>query len=196
MNANHDQPSRNNALVIYRPLVEKVLAALGALVTHQLAYTLAPLSGSAPVAPSDHGHLSLQWAIVTPLAVAGVAALIVWQLKSLGFRSVVPARKLGALIVGFFLVQEMIEGLAAGHTAGGVLTNPAVVAGVIIGPLIAWLLSRVLAGVTDLAVRLLSPDAAPEPAVRQANGPQGTALASMLVRSASRPRAPPSLLRF
>ncbi len=189
-------PSRNSALVIYRPLVEKILAALGALVTHQLAYPLASLAGLDAVAPSDHGHLSLQWAVVTPLAVAGVAVLIVWQLRSLGFRSFVSARTLGALIVGFFVVQEMIEGLTAGHTPTTVLTHPAIVIGVMIGPLIAWLLSKLLTGVTELAARLLSPDRIPEPAPGQLPRHRGLRFTSTPGGSPSRPRAPPFQLRF
>ncbi len=66
--------TQNDALLVYRPLVEKVVAALGALFTHQLAYPIASLLGLDAVSASDHGHLSMQWAIVTPAAVAGTCA--------------------------------------------------------------------------------------------------------------------------
>ncbi|MGI9594641.1 MAG: hypothetical protein ACR2QK_00695 [Acidimicrobiales bacterium] len=190
------QPRGQSALVIYRPLVEKVVAALGALVTHQLAYLAASVAGLSNAVSADHGHLSLQWAIVAPLAVGGAAALIVWQLRSLGFRSVIPARQLGALVVGFFIVQELIEGLAGGHSIAELMTHPAIAIGVAIGPVIGWLLSRVLAGVTELAARLLARPDFQAPAVRTKLTPIPIPYRSNGTASPSRPRAPPSPLRI
>lgn len=195
MKADRAQSQATSALVLYRPLVEKVVAALGALVTHQLAYLVASLIGLNFVAPSDHGHLSLQWAIVAPVAVGSTAAFIVWQLKSLGFRSVLPVRQLSALVVGFFLIQETIEGLAGGYSVADLASHPAIAAGVLIGPLVAWVMSRALAGVTEIAARLL---ARPLPVIsveRIQLIPVPVRYSSSLVTSPSRPRAPPSSLR-
>lgn len=195
MTADRAQSQATSALVLYRPLVEKVVAALGALVTHQLAYLVASLIGLNFVTPSDHGHLSLQWAIVAPVAVGSTAAFIVWQLKSLGFRSVLPVRQLSALVVGFFLIQETIEGLAGGYSVADLATHPAIAAGVLIGPLVAWVMSRALAGVTEFAARLL---ARPLPVIsveRLQLIPVPVRYSSSLVASPSRPRAPPSSLR-
>ncbi len=184
-----------SALVIYRPLVEKTVAALGALVTHQLAYLAASIVGLNAAAPSDHGHLSLQWAVVAPLAVGGAVAFIVWQLKSLGFRSVIPARQLAALVVGFFLVQETIEGLTGGLGLTELLAHPAIAAGVMIGPIVAWVIARVLAGVTELAARLLARPPLPILDSSAPLVPVRISWGSELVTTASRPRAPPSALR-
>lgn len=189
------QPPATSALVIYRPLVEKVVAALGALVTHQVAYLLAAAAdpGSGPL--TDHGHLSLQWAIVTPLAVGAAAGFVVWQLKSLGFRSHLSAGHLGSMVVAFFLVQESLEGLAAGVSIGRLLQHPAIAIGVLMAPIVGWLLSRLLAGVTELAARLLATADLPSPISRPLLVPLPVSCRSTGAGSPSRPRAPPSTLR-
>ncbi|MEM7276217.1 MAG: hypothetical protein AAF547_24295, partial [Actinomycetota bacterium] len=125
-------PPPTSALVVYRPLVERLIAALGALVTHQVAYTAAaglPRFGIEVPAAVDHGHLSAQWVIVAPLAVAAIAAFIVWQLRNLGFRTTLSGRRLGGLVAGFFIVQEIVEGLLASRSVWSVLTHPARTAG-------------------------------------------------------------------
>ncbi|MGH1487862.1 MAG: hypothetical protein ACRBK7_00460 [Acidimicrobiales bacterium] len=180
-----------SALVIYRPLVEKIVAALGALVTHHFAYLIVPLLGLDAHSAVDHGHLSMQWAVLTPLAVAAVVALTVWQLRSLGFRTATSARKLSTWIVAFFLIQETIEGVLAGHSLLELAIHPAIVAGVLLGPVIGWVISRVLIGVTELAAKFFG---------RPPFGmPPKTRLIPIPVRSnqgragsRSRPRAPPS----
>lgn len=184
----------NSALVIYRPLVEKIVAALGALVTHQLAYLLVPLLGFNAAAASDHGHISLQWALITPVAVAAMAGFIVWQLRSLGFRSALSARSLGLWIVGFFLIQESIEGVAGGHSLLELATHPAIAAGVVLGPIVGWLISRLLAGVAELAAKfLVRPSFGVAPKAQLIPIPVRSK--SVRVGSPSRPRAPPSSLR-
>jgi len=188
--------TQNHALSLYRPLVEKVLAALGALFTHQLAYLVASLLGLDATAASDHGHLSLQWAIVAPVAVGAICLFIVWQLKGLGFRTSISTRYLGALIAGFFLIQEFIEGFAEGLTVVEVATHPAIVAGVVLAPLVAWCICRLMAGVTDLAARFLSEPAFGGPPSQPVLVPIPIRCPPGRTASPSRPRAPPSRLRI
>lgn len=188
--------SANPALVIYRPLVEKLVAALGALVTHQMAYLVAPALGSTAVT-TDHGHLPLQWAIVTPAAVAAVAGFIVWQLRSLGFRSDLSARSMAATVAGFFALQELIEGFVAGRSAVATLTLPAVLIGVVLAPLVAWGLVRLLSEVTDLAARFVGPRPVVSfPPAKPALIPVPVRYRSRVAGARSRPRAPPSSRRF
>ncbi len=183
-----------SALVIYRPLVERIVAALGALVTHQLAYLVVPLLGLNAGATTDHGHISLQWAVLTPLAVAAAAAFIIRQLRSLGFRSTISGRNLGVWIIGFFLVQETIEGLVGGHSLVELAQHPAIAAGVLLAPLVGWVMSRLLAGVTELAARLLARPILGVPEKAQLI-PIPVRSNSVRVGPRSRPRAPPSSLR-
>ena len=193
--------SSNQALVVYRPLVEKVIAALGALVTHQVAYLLASVMATAvgmtTAETTDHGHLGLQWAIVTPLAVTAAVGFVLWQLKSLGYRSGLSARKMTLLVAGLFLVQELIEGFVSGRSALATLTHPAIIIGVAVAPAIAWAMSRLLAGVTDLAARFIS---RPPVLVFPTSGPRLVPLPvryqSSSLGGRSRPRAPPSRLRI
>lgn len=186
--------------MVYRPLVEKVVAALGALVTHQVAYLLASVLattiGMTAAETTDHGHLSVQWAIVTPLAVAAAAAFILWQLRTLGFRSGLSARSMAVMVASFFVVQELIEGFVSGRSAIATLTHPAIVIGIAVAPVVAWVMSRLLAGVTELAARFVRPPSAisfPTSGPRLVPVPvryQSTSLGGR-----TRPRAPPSRLR-
>lgn len=189
------------ALVVYRPLVEKVVAALGALVTHQIAYLLASLlsvvAGVAVAESSDHGHLSLQWAIVAPAAVAAAAGFILWQLKTLGFRTGLSARSMTMLVVAFFLIQESVEGFVSGRSLAATLSHPAIIIGVVIAPLVAWVMSRALAGVTELAARFVNrPPAIVFPTAGPRLVPVPVRYRSTQLGGRSRPRAPPSRLRI
>ncbi|MEM7323694.1 MAG: hypothetical protein AAF531_11470 [Actinomycetota bacterium] len=186
----------NPALIIYRPLVEKLLAALGALVTHQIAYLLAGAVAGGNVAVTDHGHLSVQWAVVTPVAVAAAALFIIWQLRSLGFRSNLSARSMGAMVGGFFVVQELIEGFVSGRSAVATMTHPAILIGIAIAPIVAWFIARLLSGVTELAARFVTG----RPSLTfPLSGPRlvpvPVSVRSQVVGGRSRPRAPPSRLR-
>lgn len=189
-------PQTASALTIYRPLVEKTVAALGALVTHQIAYLVVSLIGLRVTAISDHGHLSTQWAIVAPLAVGAIAWFIVRQLNGLGFRSSISARYLSVLVVGFFLIQEFAEGLVGGQSLAQIAAHPAILAGVLTGPIVAWVLCRLLARVTELAARFLTERDFDPPLVQ----PKLLAIPVRCTPSGrgtpSRPRAPPSRLRI
>lgn len=196
MRATNDQTPATSALVIYRPLVEKTIAALGALVTHQLAYLAASLVGVGWTATGDHQYLSLQWAIVAPAAVIGAAIFVVWQLRWLGFCSAIPARQLATLVTGFFLAQELIEGLAGGHSLAELPAHPTIIAGIIIGPVVGWAMARLLAGVTELAARLLTSPSFLLPTVVLQPIAIPVRRSSTTAGSPSRPRAPPFALRI
>ncbi len=185
---------RSAALTVYRPLVEKVLAALGALVVHHFAYLFSGLIGGGGTA-TDHGHLSLQWAIVSPLVVLAVSGFAVRQFRELGFRLSLSLRALSGFIIGFFLLQELVEGLIDGRSPLTVVAHPAIAIGVVLAPLVAWLLTKLMAGVTELAARLLSEPPFGGPPDRPILIPLPVRVSSTNSRSPSRPRAPPSRLR-
>ncbi len=189
-------PAIAPAVALYRPLVQLLVAALGALITHQLAYLAAnSLAGFDPSSGPDHGHLPLQWTLVTPLAVGGAGCFIVWQLRQLGFQSLISPRKLSALVVAFFAIQELAEGLFDGRSALSTITSPAVLLGFGIAPAVAWLLTRLLRSVTELVAALLSGGRIHPPAA----GPlvplpvHWTSASSV---STARPRAPPRLFQY
>lgn len=199
--ASNGARSGNPALVVYRPLVEKVVAALGALVTHQIAYLLASLLVSTgvigAVENTDHGHLSVQWAIVAPAAVASVCGFILWQLRNLGFRTALSVRYLSMMVVAFFLIQETVEGLAVGRSVGATMVHPAIMIGVLVAPLVAWLMSKALAGVTELAARFINVlSSVTVPTVPAHPMPVPVRCSSVHLGGRSRPRAPPSRLRI
>lgn len=132
------------------------LAALLALVIHQLAYLLAyPVAATRTDQLADHGHLSTQWALVTPVAVLAAAGFIIRQIRQLGLGRSLDARWLGVLGGSAFFVQEFIEAGLGPDGFGAVATNPAVWIGLAVTPLVAYGLERILHQATELVARLL-----------------------------------------
>lgn len=181
--------------MLYRPVVEKLVAALGALITHQVAYLLVSLLGPSIAAPTDHGHLSTQWAVVAPVAIGAAALFIVRQLRALGFHAIVSTRQLSGFVVAFFIVQELVEGLIAGVPIAELVRHPAIATGVLLAPLVAWLLVRILDGVGELAARFLTAPTPLFPPARPRLVPIPVRVRARIAGSPSRPRAPPSSLR-
>lgn len=129
------------------------LAALASLVVHQLAYLVAyPSLTLRSAALGDHGHVSAQWAIITPLAVTAAVAMILRQVRNLGVSSPVRARWVSVVASVFFLGQESIEGLATGQSLADVATHPAVLFGVALAPLVSLTMVRVLRRVGEIVV--------------------------------------------
>ncbi len=167
---------------------------LGALVVHHFAYLFSGLLGGGGTV-TDHGHLSMQWAIISPVAVLAMSAFAVRQFRELGFRLSLSVRALSGYITGFFLLQELTEGLIDGRSPLAVAAHPAIIIGVLLAPLAAWLLTRLMAGVTELAARLLAGPHVGGPPNRPVLIPLTIRVSSTDYRSPSRPRAPPSRLR-
>ena len=187
--AHRDDP-RSLALNGLQPLVKLVLAMLGALVAHQIAYPLVAATGFDTSANGEHSHISLQWALVTPFAALGATAIIVRQIRHLGFAAITSVGRLAPMIGGAFLIQEFVENRFSGGNGIEILANPAVLLGVALTPLVAWLLLRLLDDVIELITRWLSPSDDHPPGrpglvpipVRWSDSDRG---------SRSRPRAPP-----
>lgn len=135
------------------------LAALASLVVHQLAYLLAYPLGPLSIGNfGDHGHVSAQWAVVTPVAVLSAVALILRQVRNLtSLRGGVPEsvcpRTIAMIAGALFVGQETIEGLVAGQSVWQVLTHPAVLLGVLLVPLVALVIVRVLHRVGEIVAQ-------------------------------------------
>lgn len=142
------------------------LAALASLVVHQLAYLLAyPVVSLGSIAGignagsfGDHGHVSAQWAIVTPVAVLSSVALILRQVRNLtsvrgGVSALVRPTSIAMIAGPMFVGQETIEGLLAGQSLGQVLTHPAVVLGIMVVPLVSMAIVRLLRRVGEIVAQ-------------------------------------------
>lgn len=129
------------------------LAALGSLVVHQLAYLAAyPVQATRAAQLADHGHLTAQFALVTPVAVVAAAAFILRQAKGLGLGGALSARRLTVATWILFGTQETIETVLRAEPALSVLTQPAVLIGLALTPLTSLGFRRMLQAV-EQAVR-------------------------------------------
>lgn len=131
------------------------LGALGSLVVHQLAYLAAyPVEAARAAQLADHGHLSAQFALITPVAVIAATGFILRQVHGLGLGRQISARRLTFASSGLFVIQETIEALMRGESPLALATNPAIILGLLFAPLVAFGFRRMLE-VVERAVRRL-----------------------------------------
>jgi len=172
------------------------LAALVALLVHQLAYLTAfPLLTLHADHVGDHRHLSTQWALITPLAVSAAAGVIVRQVRSLGLAPGVDWRPLALLGAGFFAGQEAIESVVQTGGLEAVAVNPATWIGLLLAPALARAVVAVLRQASELAARCLERPHAPAlPACVVARPTDDRARTNRILGPCS-PRGPPRLIR-
>lgn len=150
------------------------LGGLGALVVHQFAYLLAfPAVSSRTEALADHGHLNLLWALITPAAVAAAVGFVVVQARRLGLGTPRSTRRLGWWTGGIFLVQEVTEGIVGGQSLADLSSKPAILLGLVLAPVVAWVLRRVLNEASELVARFLAIPSVDLRPLTQAFAPSG-----------------------
>lgn len=143
------------------------LAGLVALVMHQLAYLVAfPVGAVRAAELADHGHLTTQWALITPLAVVTAAGVILRQVRALRLAPTLRWRSLTVLSAGLFSAQEAIEAIVVAGTPSELWSNPALYIGLALAPLLAMTVVRALRQASELVARFLRPPACPTPAAR------------------------------
>ena len=139
------------------------LAILGVLVTHETAYSLASaLPLNSDVVP-EHGHQAVLWTVGVPLALWAITAFILRQAAQLGVVATIPRHRLGAAVAGLYLVQETAELLIQGNGPAGLVANRAVLIGLLLAPLVAGLLLRLLAFTSEIVAGWLATEPPPEP---------------------------------
>lgn len=171
-----------------------VLAALGSLVIHQFAYLLAfPATRHAGEALVEHGHMTTQWAIVTPLAIVMAVVAVLRQARQLGLTNPLRVSTLGSSAALLFVGQELVESFIAGRSVLEAFAQPALVLGVVVAPLVAWFIVRLLRQATILVGQLIAGprrSAVGSPRVFSPVGQWLTPTAPLL--SISSPRGPPN----
>ncbi len=180
-----------------RHAAELALAALLALVIHQVAYLLAfPVAAVRADRLADHGHLSTQWALITPLAVMATAAFIVRQVRLLGLTPKLHTRPLALAGSTLFLIQEAIEAGLSTEGLTALVANPATAIGLVVAPFLAAGLVRALRQATELVARFLKVPVVAPPMTRVVPRPRALPHPQVLCLGATSPRGPPRLIRF
>ncbi len=131
-------------------------AAVAALVVHQLAYLVVyPSFVDRADALGEHGHVSVQWALATPLAVLAATVFILRQVRNLGVAAPVRTLPISATAAALFVAQELTEGAIKGTSVVEGLQNPALILGVCIAPLVVSAMFRTLRSVGEFVVDLV-----------------------------------------
>jgi hypothetical protein len=175
------------------------IAALGALVVHQLAYVATaglewlPHGFGPLVSDLDHAHLSTQWALLTPVAVVGAVVLVLRQVRDLGYRSSSTTGIAAASSV-LFLVQEGLEGWFAGSATGGLITTPVAV-GLLLAPIVGRVIVRLLADAAEVVARYPALPTMVFEAAQAALRPSNAVPQPLTIRSVDPARGPPVRIR-
>lgn len=131
-----------------------LLASIGVLVLHQIAYVI---TGSfATVVAVDHSHLAVAWNFGSVVMLLGLARAIVVSVKRRRHANVHIGYLTAAIAVGF-VALEQVERLAAGYGATALFGEPVLWVALVIAPIVATVLSRSIRTVTQLAVDWAAP---------------------------------------
>ncbi len=164
------------------------LGALGSLVVHQLAYAVVSRPGT------GHGHLSIQWAIITPLAVILAAGTVLRQVRQLGVHCPTTGLRVGLVSGSMFAIQEMIEAGLAGGSIGTVLVDASTVVGLLIAPLVGVAIAALLRRAAEAVASWVPPTEFVAGPQRPSWTPAARLFVDRIVVSAASPRGPPEML--
>lgn len=166
-----------------------LLAAMGVLLIHKLAYTFVEFF--APVALVNHSHLAAAWSFGSFAMLACLARTIVVSVKR-RHHADLNARGLAAAIAAGFAVLEQAERLLAGYEITALFSEPVFWVGLAFAPLVAVVLSHAVRSVTKLAANWAVPGLRTWPSL-PVNPLQQLVLvpAHVVYRSATSRRGPP-----
>ena len=141
-------------LVKHSRLDSLLLAGVGTLAAHELAYVPGSLRASLVGDGVSHAHLPLLWGLGGVVAVAALAQQLVTALRRRAGVRTIDARWLGLGIGLFYVSQEAAEFALAGSPAISLLSQPTLWAGLLVAPVVAIALSRLVNGIVDFVAAL------------------------------------------
>ena len=172
-----------------RRLDSGLLAFLGVLAVHQIAYSISRAAG----APSaiDHGHLAVAWLLAGLAAVAGLTLAVTRSLRAR--RHHVGSRLLLAGIVAAgYTALEAIERAADGIPVSSLVTEAVFWLGLAAAPIVAVALSAMVRAADDLVRAFIEARTAEWPAAAPPSlFPTSVVLQPVLLRSESVSRRGP-----
>lgn len=182
---------------IARHSAPTALAALAALVIHQVAYLLAfPIGEVRADQLTDHGHLATQWTIITPTAILAASWVVLRQVRQLGLAPNLRWTSLAALSTVMFVGQEAVEAVVQTGELATLISNPAALIGVALAPLVALSIAWVLREATEFIARLIERPTVVGFPHRSFPRPEADLRAADRSILGSSPRGPPLALRY
>ncbi len=163
-------------------LDRSLLAFLGVLIAHEVAYLTSSIAGYGNSVA--HGHLKTAWLVGSVALLAVATRAVVTSLRRRRHHVGQPTQ-LAALIATGYVSLEQLERLADGYSLTTLFSEPVFWIGIAAAPLIAVLLTRALRTVELVAARLIdSRDDCPVSAVvPQTLGATSVRTLSTLLRS-------------
>ncbi len=127
-----------------------LLAGIGTLMAHEVAYLTRAALVSAGGAAVSHAHLPVLWGFGTAIAVAAITRTVVLSLRSRAGARSVDSGLLAIAMIALYVSQEAAELWWSGQPAISLLAQPTLWLGVAAAPLVALLLARLVDTVVEL----------------------------------------------
>ena len=133
-----------------RRLALGLFAAGGVLTAHELAYAFVAAVHAAADPRIGHANLGLVWAVLGPLAALALGRLAVLRVRRLVLPGRLGAARITAAIAPAFLTLEVAERAVMGHGFTSAFTQPAVLLGLALCPLVGWVFARLVEVAAEL----------------------------------------------
>lgn len=129
-----------------------LLAGVGTLAVHEIAYLPGSIDVSVRGNGVSHSHIPLLWGLGGAVAIAALVHAVVRSLRSrTGERTIDPSW-LGLTMGAFYISQEAAERAMSGSPAVSLLTEHVLWFGLLAVPIVAIVLGRLVGGIVDRLV--------------------------------------------
>ncbi len=125
-----------------------LLAGVGTLAVHEIAYLPGSLARSVSSSGVSHAHLPLMWGLGGAVAIAGLIRYVVGSLRRRGGDRMVDPTWLALAMGAFFISQEAAERAMSGSPAVSLVTEWVLWLGLVAVPLVAIVLARMVRCIT------------------------------------------------
>ena len=134
-----------------------LLAGVGTLAVHEIAYVPGSIGTSVTGEGVSHAHIPLLWGLGGSIAILALIQYVVRSLRSRTGERVVDPRWLGLTMGALYISQEAAERALSGSPAVSLLTEWVLWVGLLAVPLVAWVLARLVRCIVEFAGQVEAP---------------------------------------
>ena len=154
-------------VVTHTRLDSLLLAGVGTLAVHEIAYIPGSVGTSATGNGVSHAHIPLLWGVGGAVAIVALVRYIVGSLRSRGGDRFVHPGWLGLTMAALYISNEAAERTLSGSPAASLLTEWVLWLGLAAVPVVALALARLVRCIVDRAAAV-APQRPPNRGVREA----------------------------
>lgn len=128
-----------------------LLAGVGTLAVHELAYLPGSVGTSLAGGPGHHAHMPLLWGLSGAVAIAALVHYVVRAMRGRPGHRFVDAPSLGLAIGALYISQEAAERALSNKPSISLLSESVLWLGLLVVPVVSVLLARLVSGLVAVA---------------------------------------------